>query len=188
MNLEIYQILPHLAALSWVTTPTWIILVALVILPNLPVPNSLTVLFGGCTLASRYGTTTAILLTLFCFCLAFIWAYVLLKFYYPEKFHLWISKKFPINITIGNSWRAVFAIRLLPGCPLFAQTFLLCFLKTKFATYLFGSIACQLITVPIIIIGGFQALQYITHPITIVILLAAIIVLITWHTKIKSTT
>jgi len=168
--------------------PIWAIILLMCILPNTPFPGSLVVLLGGCLLAGKFGVPAAIVITLMCLGLAFIWMYGIMYCFHPKQLYSWLCRKFPklMHLSTKSGWQLVFTVRLIPGCPLFVQTLILGFLKAPVKEYMVGSIVPQCITVPIVIIGGHSAIKHMANPLVGVGIFIAVIGIMLIIGKIKT--
>ena len=120
----------------------WILFLALVLLPGLPVPMSLLLLTAGVVWKDR--PLIACLICLTALALNLTWTYWVAAVparKLVEKLLAATSIQIP-DLPRGDHLKLILVLRLTPGIPLFLQNYLLGFLRAPFHLYLPISILC----------------------------------------------
>ena len=131
----------------------WLLFVALVILPGLPVPTSALLFLTG-TIWGEH-PVAASSLAIAALAINMSWCYWLASGPGREIAGRWFSRTDLPILPAGDSLRTILLLRLTPGLPLFAQNYLLGFLRVPFGQYIGVSLLCNgVLSVAVILAGA----------------------------------
>jgi len=132
----------------------WVLFLALVVLPGLPVPTSALLFAAGVVWRDR--PIVACLLCILALMLNMVWTYWLAAGpgrRLVEKILTFTSVRIPA-LPRGDHLRVILILRLTPGMPLFFQNYVLGFLRAPFRLYLPVSLACTGVMASGIVLSG----------------------------------
>lgn len=149
-----------LAGLAWLRErPIWLLL-AIAILPGLPVPAGPLLILAGAVLTPRFGVLPAILMTWLALACNMAWTYWVAAGparRQVDRLLRLLDVRLPV-LSASNAWRLALLIRVTPAIPMFVQNLSLGFLRVPFRIYLPVSVLVQLIYVAGFVVFG-ESLQ-----------------------------
>jgi len=136
--------------------PAWLLL-AIAILPALPIPVSPMLILAGIVFIPKFGAPAACTITFAAMLVNLIWTYWLAATVgrnLVEKLFAFLEIRIP-KLSEGDAYRLVLVMRVTPGFPFFVQNLLLGFLHIPFRAYvLISSILIALWTVAWMVSAG----------------------------------
>lgn len=138
----------------WLMQHPWLLFLALVVLPGLPVPTSALLFAAGVVWRDR--PVVACLLCMLALMLNMVWTYGLAAGpgrRLVEKLLASTRVRIP-ELPHGDHLRMILILRLTPGMPLFFQNYVLGFLRAPFRLYLPVSLACTGVMASGIVLSG----------------------------------
>jgi uncharacterized membrane protein YdjX (TVP38/TMEM64 family) len=139
---------------NFLTPRPWLLFVALVVLPALPIPTGLLLLLAGTVWRDQ--PVVACLICLVALALNMSWTYWLAAGSGRKlivKLLAWMGMKVP-ELHENNQLWLILLIRLTPGFPFFVQNYVLGLLKVPFRLYLGVSLACNGILSAGVVLGA----------------------------------
>jgi uncharacterized membrane protein YdjX (TVP38/TMEM64 family) len=148
------------AGIAWLRErPIWLLL-AIAILPGLPVPAAPLLILAGAVLTPRFGVVMAVLMAWAALACNMAWTYWAAagpgRRQVDRLLHL-LDIRLP-TLSASNALRLTLLLRVTPAIPLFLQNLSLGFLQVPFRAYLLVSVLVQLVYVTGFVVFG-ESLQ-----------------------------
>jgi uncharacterized membrane protein YdjX (TVP38/TMEM64 family) len=148
------------AGLLWLRERPMLLLLAIVVLPGLPVPAAPLLILAGAVLTPRFGAVMAVLMTWAALACNMAWTYWVASG--PGRRQVdrllgLLDVRLPA-LSPSNALRLALLVRVTPAIPLFLQNLVLGFLRIPFRVYVAVSAMVQLVYVTGFVVLG-ESLQ-----------------------------
>jgi len=139
--------------------PIWLLL-AIAVLPGLPIPAAPLLILAGAVLTPRFGVVVAVLMAWAALACNMAWTYWIAAGTgrrQVDRLLQLLDLRLPV-LSPSNALRLALLVRVTPAIPLFLQNLSLGFLRVPFRVYLLVSVLVQLIYVTGFVVFG-ESLQ-----------------------------